>query len=105
MKQPLPLRKPSRRQNLHIPFLRLLARLPKFLTKVSPRLILVSRIVALALIGSIPAPAAYAASLTVNTTSDLVVAGDGQCSLREAILNANNDLDNTGGDCASGSGA
>jgi CSLREA domain-containing protein len=37
-----------------------------------------------------PPPAAYAATLTVNTSAD-GVAADGLCSLREAIDNANND--------------
>jgi CSLREA domain-containing protein len=46
-----------------------------------------------------------AATLNVNSTADTLVAGDGQCTLREAILNANGDSDTTGGDCAAGSGA
>src|SRR5437879_1813882 len=43
-------------------------------------------------------------SLTVNTTSDSSVAGDGLCSLREAIENANSKADITGGDCSPGTG-
>jgi len=51
-----------------------------------------------------PAPApAFAAVITVNTTSD-TLANDGQCSIREAIINANNDAA-TWPDCAAGSGA
>ena len=46
-----------------------------------------------------------AATIDVNSTADTLVAGDGQCTLREAILNANGDSDTTGGDCAAGSGA
>ena len=49
-------------------------------------------------------PAAEAANLSVNDTSDSVVAGDSKCALREAIINANSDTDSTGGDCAAGSG-
>lgn len=51
------------------------------------------------------APAVEAASLIVNTTADPNPPGDGLCSLREAINNANSDLDLTSGDCAAGSGA
>jgi CSLREA domain-containing protein len=49
---------------------------------------------------------ARAATLTVNTTSD-VVSDDGQCSLREAISAANSDTASgaSGGECAAGSGA
>jgi CSLREA domain-containing protein len=43
--------------------------------------------------------------LVVNNAADDLTAGDGQCTLREAILNANADADTTGGDCAAGSGA
>jgi len=50
-------------------------------------------------------PAAEAANLSVNDTSDSLVAGDGKCTLREAIINANSDTDTTAGDCAAGSGA
>ena len=48
--------------------------------------------------------AASAATLTVNTTADNLVAGDGKCSLREAIANVNAAADTTGQDCAAGSG-
>ena len=49
---------------------------------------------------------AHAATITVNTTAD-VVADDGVCSLREAITAANTDTSSgaTGGECAAGSGA
>ncbi|MEZ4735548.1 MAG: CSLREA domain-containing protein [Caldilineaceae bacterium] len=46
---------------------------------------------------------AYAAGITVDSTAD-TVAGDGTCTLREAINNANADADTTGGDCAAGAG-
>ena len=57
----------------------------------------------------VPAVVVYAGSaicfsgtITVNTTSDSSTAGDGACSLREAISNANANADQTSGDCASG---
>jgi len=43
--------------------------------------------------------------LIVNTVSDSSTSGDGFCSLREAINNANNPgVDTTGGDCSVGDG-
>jgi uncharacterized repeat protein (TIGR01451 family)/CSLREA domain-containing protein len=47
-------------------------------------------------------PAFAATTIMVNTTTD-EAATDGQCSLREAIGNANANGDTTGGDCAAGS--
>ena len=47
---------------------------------------------------------AHAATLSVNSTSDNLIAADGNCTLREAINNANTDSDTTGGDCLAGSG-
>ncbi|MBV9492607.1 MAG: DUF11 domain-containing protein [Acidobacteria bacterium] len=47
---------------------------------------------------------ASAATITVNSTAD-TVATDAQCTLREAIANANADSETTGGDCVAGSGA
>ena len=46
----------------------------------------------------------YAATITVNSTSDNLTAGDTFCTLREAIMNANLVAggDTTSGDCASG---
>ena len=43
-------------------------------------------------------------TITVNTLSDSSTAGDGLCSLREAITNAANASDSTMGDCAAGTG-
>lgn len=40
--------------------------------------------------------------ITVNTVSDSSTAGDGLCSLREAITNANTNADQSAGDCAAG---
>lgn len=48
-------------------------------------------------------PAAYAqTTIQVTTTVDNENAGDGECTLREAIINANNNTDSTNGDCAAG---
>src|SRR5271154_736644 len=44
-------------------------------------------------------------TILVNTTQDDTAIGDGQCSLRKAVRNANNPgIDETGGDCALGTG-
>src|SRR5262245_34896773 len=45
---------------------------------------------------------AYAATITVSSTADDATAGNGQCTLREAINNANAAGDTTGGDCVAG---
>lgn len=52
-------------------------------------------------------PSARAATITVNSTADTVVPGDSQCTLREALLNANLGdgtiaSDQTSGDCGFG---
>jgi uncharacterized repeat protein (TIGR01451 family)/CSLREA domain-containing protein len=61
---------------------------------------------ALAGIGALAIAApATAATITVNSLADTTVAGDTQCTLREALANANSDSDTTGNDCAAGSGA
>ena len=51
----------------------------------------------------IAAPSHAAATITVTTTGDTLDFGDGLCSLREAIISANNDT--AYGGCAGGSGA
>jgi len=48
--------------------------------------------------------AAPAATIMVNSTADSAIAGDGNCTLREAVTNANNNNDSSSGDCATGSG-
>jgi len=49
--------------------------------------------------------AAHAAYINdVNTTSDNTTGGDGDCTLREAIHNANIDGDGSSGDCTAGGG-
>ena len=55
-------------------------------------------------LGALGVQVAYAASLTINTTDDNITSGDGFCTLREAITNANSDSDTTSGDCAAGTG-
>jgi CSLREA domain-containing protein len=50
------------------------------------------------------ASAASAATITVNSIADNTTRGDGQCTLREALANANGHSDTTGGDCAAGIG-
>ena len=47
--------------------------------------------------------ARVASTITVNSTADNTT-HDGSCTLREAITNANADLDTTSGDCSAGSG-
>jgi CSLREA domain-containing protein len=49
--------------------------------------------------------AASAATISVNSTADNTLAGDGACTLREAIANVNAAMDTTGGDCVAGSGS
>jgi CSLREA domain-containing protein len=48
---------------------------------------------------------AYELAQIVNTLADDTTNGDSFCTLREAITNANADLDTTGGDCIAGIGA
>ena len=52
-------------------------------------------------LGNAPPPV-FAASLVVNNLADNTTGGDGQCTLREAINNANSNSDTTAGDCATG---
>jgi CSLREA domain-containing protein len=53
----------------------------------------------------VTAVASASAIITVNSTDDTLVPGDGNCTLREAINNANSNSDTTGGDCVAGAGA
>ncbi len=70
-------------------------------------LLRVPLILALALVSSLlsPAPVARAATIAVNSTAD-VIANDGQCTLREAIIAANTDTASgaAAGECPAGSG-
>jgi CSLREA domain-containing protein len=58
----------------------------------------------MALTAVVAPPAALAAGslITVTTLSDSSGAGDGQCSLREAIISANTNIGNTNSDCNDG---
>jgi CSLREA domain-containing protein len=62
------------------------------------------RLLVLAAAILVVAPAARAATITVDVTGD-VVAPDNHCSLREAVSAANSDSTSGGGECAKGSGA
>jgi CSLREA domain-containing protein len=53
-------------------------------------------------LGALMAPAAHAATITVNSLADTSNAADGQCTLREALANATSNGDTTAGDCAAG---
>ena len=46
-----------------------------------------------------------AATISVNSRADDLTAGNGQCTLREAIANVNAAADTTDGDCVAGTGA
>lgn len=59
---------------------------------------------ALGSVGLVAVPA-QAAALTVNSLGDGAESGDNACTLREAITNANADVDTSEGDCFAGSGA
>ena len=60
---------------------------------------------AFAIISILGSSSAWAANLSVNSLLDVTVSGDGSCTLREAIANANIDSDISSGDCLAGSGA
>ncbi|MFZ5822058.1 MAG: choice-of-anchor Q domain-containing protein, partial [Chloroflexota bacterium] len=64
--------------------------------------ILILLTLAFSILGITPAHAA--ATITVNSTADNAIAADGQCTLREALTNANGDRDTSGGDCVAGAG-
>ncbi len=53
---------------------------------------------------SIDRASAQAENIVVDTTEDNEDAGDGSCTLREAINNANVNIDTTNGDCLAGEG-
>ena len=60
-------------------------------------------IILLALAGALRPPLAHAATITV-AAGEVAVSANDQCSLREALINANNDAA-THADCTAGSGA
>jgi hypothetical protein len=55
------------------------------------------------IISLVVAVSAEAATITVDANADTMVS-DGNCTLREALTNANSDTDTTSGDCVAGSG-
>ena len=69
-----------------------------------PHKLLAALAVIAMMLAALPAMPAHAASITVTTTVDELTT-DGQCSLREAILNANNNASAGHPDCTGGSGA
>lgn len=60
---------------------------------------------ALAILLALGVNSAWASNLKVNDLSNIAVPGDGKCTLREAINNANTNSDSSGFDCLPGSGA
>ncbi len=48
------------------------------------------------------ASAAHAATITVNSTADDVDGADSECTLREAITAANDNMGGAGGECVAG---
>jgi CSLREA domain-containing protein len=72
----------------------------------SPLFRIISRIpVLVVLLATLSGSLARPDTIVVNSTADNVTAGDGNCTLREAIMNANLPAggDTTGGDCVAGS--
>lgn len=65
-------------------------------------IVLLCLLVAFPFTGSGPAMAAASTMITVNDAGDNSPAGDGRCTLREAIQNANQGGDSSAGDCAPG---
>lgn len=59
---------------------------------------------AFAIISILGSSSAWAANLSVNSLLDITTPGDANCTLREAIANANTDSDTSGGDCLAGTG-
>lgn len=75
---------------------------PKYL----PMLAALSLCVGLALQAATTPPARANTAITVNSLADVIDAGDGQCTLREAVLAANTDTasGSAAGECPAGSG-
>lgn len=70
------------------------------------RLMSIAATIALAggMVAAATAPA-HAAALVVDSDGSAAIAGDGQCTLPEAMANAEANAETTAGDCAAGSGA
>jgi CSLREA domain-containing protein len=67
------------------------------------RYVCVAMLIAI-LLGALSTLPARAAGLVVSSSADDTTGGNGLCTLREAINNANANSDTTSGDCAAGSG-
>jgi len=63
---------------------------------------ILASLMAFSLLNILPAPPVYAAGIFVNSLADEIKLANGQCTLREAIQNANLNNDSSGGDCAAG---
>lgn len=59
-------------------------------------------LMAFSFLNLLPASPVYAAGIFVNSLADEIKPANGQCTLREAIQNANINGDVSGGDCAAG---
>ena len=66
---------------------------------------LTCKFLALATLCAMGGTPVWANNLNVNNLLDVASSGDGSCTLREAVANANSDGDTTGGDCPAGTGA
>jgi len=75
--------------------------------KLSPFLIMLTIVVLMFAVVLETIPIRAETTIMVNITSDVIDSGDGYCSLREAIIAANNDTPSgsENGECAAGSGA
>lgn len=60
---------------------------------------------AVAILSILGGTSAWAANINVNSLLDVSSSGDGNCTLREAVINANTDSDSSSGDCLAGTGA
>jgi len=69
------------------------------------RLFLIAALLTVLANVAVPPPVARAATIIVNSNADNATANDGDCTLREAINNANANSDTTSGDCEAGTGA
>ena len=66
--------------------------------------VLAGAMIAFVVVGVPGASAIAGSTIVVNSLADTATAGDGLCTLPEAINNANANADTTSGDCAAGSG-
>jgi CSLREA domain-containing protein len=66
------------------------------------RLITLAAFLASVTLATTPVSSVYAGGIIVNSLADSFTPGNSQCTLREAIINANTNIDSTRGDCAQG---